>query len=287
METSPPLLLRELQESTPILCPHLTDLSVQGEQSVDNFMCFRRSNLRVLSLRDTAVRLARPALLVPSLQPFLDLPSLHRLELVDQEHNLIVTEEDVRATVAALPAGLREIELRLNSSLANCALVTLGTRLRQLEALSLHLPDEDNVLLPHNISQSAVRSLAAGCPALLSLEVTDGLIAFDVDAFEALGGFRSLRRVKMPYDDDCLEALPAVLRESQSLEEVLFYDNAADVVDDDDDNNQQVQLHPPHGAQGSAAGGGVSRWHEMSEKLARISIMFPSVHLGLRDSWFA
>ena len=32
--------------------------------------------------------------------------------------------------------------------------------------------------------------------------------------------------------------------------------------------------------------GGVSRWHEMSESLAKIAEMFPTVNLGLRDYWW-
>ena len=40
-------------------------------------------------------------------------------------------------------------------------------------------------------------------------------------------------------------------------------------------------------ANGVDAGmGGVTRWHEMSESLAKIAEMFPTVNLGLRDYWW-
>ena len=37
----------------------------------------------------------------------------------------------------------------------------------------------------------------------------------------------------MMYDEDYIDSLPALLSNSNSLEEVLFYDNADDVLDED------------------------------------------------------
>ena len=289
METSPRHLLRKLHSDDGSggssgsssgngsgdtrVCPHLTDLCIQGEQDMNGITCFSNGQLKVLALRDAAVFLSNVAPLGAGesmAPPCLDLPSLYRLELIDHDHVLLATEDDVRSMVAALPPLLREIELRLNSSLANCVITQLSKRLRYLEVLSLHLPDEDDLALPINISRPAIESLAACCPSLLSLEVTDGLISFDLDAFEALGSLSSLRRLKMMYDEDYVDLLPTVLNASQSIEEVLFYDNADDVADEDP----------------IATLGGASRWHEMSESLAKVAEMFPSVNLGLRDSWW-
>jgi hypothetical protein len=292
METSPRRLLRELQSNEDSssgsgggssssssgntrICPRLTDLCIQGEQDMDGIACFSNDQLKVLALRDTAAFLSNGSSLSAGVgaavaSPCLHLPSLYRLELIDHDHVLLATEDDVRSMVAALPPLLREIELRVNSSLANCVITQLSKRLSSLEALSLHLPDEDDLSLPSNIALPAIESLAAGCPSLLSLEITDGLIGFDLDAFEALGSLGALRRLKMMYDDDYVDSLPAVLTASQSIEEVLFYDNADEVLDE----------------QPSTAAGGASRWHEMSESLAKVSELFPSVNLGLRDSWW-
>ena len=79
------------------------------------------------------------------------------------------------------------------------------------------------------------------------------------------------------YDEDYIDSLPALLSNSHSLEEVLFYDNADDVIDEDLQGNDHAT------AGGEAGMGVVSRWHEMSESLAKIAELFPTVNLGLRD----
>ena len=85
----------------------------------------------------------------------------------------------------------------------------------------------------------------------------------------------------MMYDEDYIDSLPALLSNSQSLEEVLFFDNADDVIEEDPQGNDHAT------ANGVDTGmGGVSRWHEMSESLAKIAELFPTVNLGLRDYWW-
>ena len=175
MESSPHMLLQALHEGSTSVCPHLRELCIQGEQDVEGVSHISSDTLRVLNLRDTSVMLhvTRPP--IPSLitttqepsipRPFLNLPALSRLELIDS-HVLNISDDEVRRMVGALPIALRELELRINSSLTNCIITELSKRLGQLEVLSLHLPDEDGVSLPTNISLATVEALAAGCPVI-------------------------------------------------------------------------------------------------------------------------
>ena len=177
MESSPRMLLQTLHEGTTSVCPLLRELCIQGEQDVERVTHISSDTLQVLNLRDTSVVLhaTPPPITLPTTtttttqvtnvpRPFLNLPALSRLELIDNEHVLNINEEEVRRMVGVLPIALRELELRINSSLTNCIITELSRRLKQLEVLSLHLPDEDGVSLPTNISLATVEALAAGCP---------------------------------------------------------------------------------------------------------------------------
>ena len=175
-----------MHDGSTSVCPHLRELCIQGEQDVAGVSHISSNTLRVLNLRDTSVVLhvTPPPTILPiptatasTIPPtttttlettvprsFLNLPALSRLELIDHEHVLNINEAEVRRMVGVLPVALRELELRINSSLTNCIITELSRRLGQLEVLSLHLPDEDVVSLPTNISLATVEALAAGCP---------------------------------------------------------------------------------------------------------------------------
>ena len=159
----------------------------------------------------------------------------------------------------------KQIELRIDSRLANPAIIELSRRLSKLQSLSLQLPDKDENG-PDDISFSAIAALKNGCPYLLTLEITDGLIGFDVDAFVALKDFSRLKRIKLLYDDQIVDALPRLLEESSdSIEDVQFYENAGDIFSEDD---------------------GPARWHAMEERLEKMSAVFTCVNIGLSDYWW-
>jgi hypothetical protein len=261
METSPICLLKTLQKN---VCPSLSNLSIQGEQLLDDLLGLRSETLRSLTLHDTAIKLSGSAGLHSTLQ----FPNLMRLELVDRADSamhLWKTEQDVRECMVSLPSSLKDLELRIDSRLANSAIIELSKRLSRLENLALQLPDKDENG-PDDISYSAIAALKHGCPSIISLEITDGLIGFDVDAFVALKDFRQLRKIKLLYDDIIVDALPRLLEESlsDSIDEVEFFENAGEISLEDEG----------------------TRWYAMEERLVKMSSVFTCVTISLSDCWW-
>jgi hypothetical protein len=257
MESSPAGVLKLLQSN---LCPILSNLCIEGEQLFEDLWGFQSDSLKFLSLHDTGMKLCNNN----SIHDTLQFPFLTRLELTDKGDNtsaLWRTEDDIRRGISTLPSSLKGVELRIDSRLANIAIIELSKRLCNLESLSLQLPDKDEDG-PNEISFSTISALKNGCPSLFSLEITDGLIGFDVDAFLALKDFTCLRKIKLLYDDNIVEALPRLLEESysDSIEDVQFYENAGEIFTEE---------------------GGAARWHAMEESLVKISGVFPCVNIGL------
>lgn len=258
METSPVYLLSMLRMN---VCPNLTNLTIQGQQLIEGLLDLQCDSLRSLSLLETGIRLGRGRGKLSIMQ----FPNLVKLELVDKmetTNQLWRTEQDIVDGISVLPTSLRELELRIDSRLANVAIIELGRRLQNLEDLRLQLPDRDE-LGPDDISFSAIAALKHGCPRLSLFETTDGLIGFDVDAFISMKDFRCLRKLKVLYDDNIVDALPKLLEESSSnlLDDIQFYENAGEILEDD----------------------GASRWNTMEERLLKISAIFTCVNISLSD----
>lgn len=263
METSPVGVLKTLQTN---VCPSLSYLCIQGEQQVDDLWGFESRTLRYLSLHDTAIKLGING---THIHDTLRFPFLVRLELIDRAdmtNPLWATEDDIREGISTFPLSLKEVELRIDSRLANTAIVELSRRLSNLEALSLQLPDKDEEG-PDDISFSTIAALKHGCPFLLSLEITDGLIGFEIDAFVALKDLAHLKRIKLLYDDNIVDSLPRLLDESvyDSIEDVQFFENAGEIFGQED---------------------GAACWHAMEERLVKLSAVFTCVNIGLSDCWW-
>ena len=261
METSPIGVLKTLQSN---ICPVLSNLTIQGEQLLDDLMGLKSDTLKFLSLRDTSIKLSGRIGVHETLQ-FSHLTRLELIDKVDSSNRLWRTANDINEGMSVLPPSLKEIELRIDSRLANPAIIELSKRLCKLQTLSLQLPDKDENG-PDDISFSAIAALKHGCPYLIVLEITDGLIGFDVDAFIALKDFTFLKRIKLLYDDSIVDLLPRLLEESaDSIEDVQFYENAGDIFNEED---------------------GSARWHAMEERLEKMSAVFTCVNIGLSDYWW-
>jgi hypothetical protein len=155
---------------------------------------------------------------------------------------------------------------------ANKVLVYIAQQLPLLEHLLLHLPfvqvSASQAPPPHStdISVETVRALQSGCPALRSLELSGALVSFDTSAFLQLAHCPQLRRLKVLYEEALVDALPALLTGADFLDEVVFYENAADFLD------EQVV---------------VQAWEHMEERLQTVSEQFPAVRIGLTDNWWS
>lgn len=262
METSPTCAFKILQTN---VCPALSNLCIQGEQYLEDLWGFKSDTLKSLSLHDTTIKLSG----YNSTYSTLRFPFLVRLELIDRADVTSVswrTEEEIRDAISTLPLSLKEIELRIDSILANQAIVELSKRLSQLETLSLQLPDRGDDG-PTDISLTTILALRHGCPSLQSLEISDGLTGFEVDAFVALKDFKCLRKIKLLYDDNIVDALPRLLQVSSSdtIEDVQFYENAGEIFNELD---------------------GAAKWDAMEERLLRMSGMFSCVNIILCDCWW-
>ena len=258
METSPVYLLSMLRMN---VCPNLTNLTIQGKQVITDLLDLQCDSLRSLSLLETGVRLGSGRGKLSILQ-FRNLVKLELVDKLETTNLLWQTEQDIVDGISVLPTSLRELELRIDSRLANATIIELSKRLKNLEDLRLQLPDRDE-LGPDDISTSAIAALRHGCPRLSLFETTDGLIGIEVDAFISLKEFRCLRKLKVLYDDNIVDALPKLLEESSSnsLDDVQFYENAGEILEDD----------------------GATRWNAMEERLAKISAIFTCVNIGLSD----
>lgn len=262
MESSPRNLLKLLHKQ---ICPSLLSLSIEGEQPLEDLLGLHCNTLKNLCLHNTAIKLSSGLQHQGPLQ-FSNLTSFELTDRADTGNLLWKTGQDVRDGMSVLPISLKDLTLRIDSRLANAAIIESSKRLLNLEMLMLQLPDKDENG-PDDINYSSVVALKHGCPSLIALEITDGLIGFDVDAFVALKDFRNLRRIKLLYDDNIVDALPRLLEESSSssIEDIQFYENAGEIFGEDD---------------------GSVRWHAMQERLVEMSADFVFVNIGLSDCWW-
>jgi hypothetical protein len=67
------------------------------------------------------------------------------------------------------------------------------------------------------------------------------------------------------YEDPIVDTLPYLLQQGRMIEEVIFFENAAEVMEEE---------------------GGEERWQAMGNKLAKISEQFPTVLITLADHWW-
>lgn len=246
-------------------CPVLQTLAVEGRQQLEDLQAFVCPSLTTLSLYETGCRLSGS----------LALPTLQRLEFANSELDLPSSVQETMSFIAALPVGLKEVDLKVSCSFANPTITAIARRLPDLESLILRLAlghaGHDN--LPQDISQRSMQILQQGCPKLTSLELAGEFVSLESAAFIELAHFTQLRRLKTIYDDVLVDCLPRLLREAEYLEEVTFYENASDFL-----NEEEL------GA--GAAAGVAGAWEQMEERLQAISEQFPAVRIALTDSWW-
>jgi hypothetical protein len=145
-------------------CPKLTQLYVQGPQHLEELLNYESDSLVELCLHDSGFKLSTP----------LKMPHLQKFEMIGrlQPQMIWSTVEDVLNGIRALPQTIKDLLLRIESQLANVAIIEISRRLHSLEMLSLQLPDGQ--ALPADVTLSSIHALKEGCRDLVSLEITDG-----------------------------------------------------------------------------------------------------------------
>lgn len=248
MESSPKIVFSIVRN----VCSSINNLEVEGCQCVNDLINLSSSTLKSLCLRNTDVRLTG----------HFDLPQLERFEYSDRNSSSIYELPDhINELITSIPSGkLKELELNISSVHANCLLNAIAKTFKQLENLTIHLPDTDKSEdLPPDIESSSVKLLCKGCPNLASFEIIDGVIGFAENAFEILAEFPKLQRIKVLYDDSVILSLPTLLSKSNSIRQIILLENATELS---------------------------SEWDVMEENLKKISENFPSVIITLMDCWW-
>ena len=81
----------------------------------------------------------------------------------------------------------------------NNALGWIGSGVMSIRASACPFFDEEDPA--PDISSCAVHSLYSGCPLLVTVQFTDGLVGFAPEAFAMFGKFTKLRKIVSLYDE--------------------------------------------------------------------------------------
>ena len=251
MESSPSKLLLFLIE----YCRKLEYLTLEGKQLSSEFLKTENNYLVDLRLINTGIKI-NFCLYFTKLRSFC---------LFDSNNEIFSSQniEDINNLILNIPETIQEIEICVNSKFVNLALDLIGTRLTLLESLHLHLIDE--VDPAPDITAQALQALQRGCPKLVTVQFSDGLVGFTSNAFSVFGKFARLRKISSLYDDPAISCLENVLQESNSIEEITFFE-CAEYIEND---------------------GGSGRWSEMEDELRRVHEKYPGVSIILKDWWWS
>ena len=123
-------------------------------------------------------------------------PNIRSFANVDSSNQ---TLQHTRNLILSIPSSVVELEFSINSKFVNNALELLGLGIMSgLEHLHLHFLDEEEPA--QDITAHAVQCLHTGCPYLLSVQFTDGLVGFTPDAFAMFSRFTKLKKIVSLYD---------------------------------------------------------------------------------------
>ena len=136
--------------------------------------------------------------------------------------------DDVILSVKAMPQSLAELSFRMSSEFANIFITTVGLHLPNLQVLKLTMTDYQDV--PNHIEPSTITTLRDGCPYLTNLEIIDSEIKFESSSFQLLASYPNLQKIRMRYEDDYLDFLPQMLKESRSLMHIEFFECQDDII---------------------------------------------------------
>ena len=158
------------------------------------------------------------------IKDLIDCIHLQRLEYINREEDMLREASEVSLAVQNMPISLRELEIGVSSLLANETLVNIAIYLPNLEFLSLKLSDLSGIL-PADISLETMERLHSGCPLLSTLEISGSVVGIEVAAFLFLQHFLYLRKIKLLYDEDIIDALCMLLYKAEYLDEIIFYED--------------------------------------------------------------
>ena len=211
-ESSPSYLFPLIQKH----CPSLENLTVEGNQSTEEFFQYYNSQLKFLRLHETQIDLS---------SQHVHLPHLQRLEFIDA-----VEPIDCIQSIQKLPFQLQELEIQIKVESSEACIFTIGQVLFNLQILIVRLRDADsddgNELF--SIGAEAMTSLCKGCPNLVCLEILDRLVGgLSFEAFIQIPDFQRLEHICIAFSPTFVEFLPKLLSESATLNDVILFEDAS------------------------------------------------------------
>jgi hypothetical protein len=193
-------------------CPSVKKLRVDKASSFQDMMTYSNTLLEELELHRASF-LLQPKCLdnYPALMSLRYTPSF-RCDSAQME-----------GIIAAAPAVLRILSLEIPSLTANDVLNAISRRLFLIESLSIQGSYECGML-----SEESLLKISRKCLFMTHLEVASTKsvsdISMDVAAFMTLSKCPSLKYVRLKYDDSLVASLSDMLRQSDSVNKVTFWE---------------------------------------------------------------
>ena len=151
------------------------------------------------------------------------LSSFPSLKCVKYTPSFRCDSAQIEGLINALPAALFHLSLEAPSRTGDAVLDAVSKRLHILQSLSIQGSHELGTL-----SADALLQLGRKCLFLQSLEVSSAKsvsdLVFDSAAFMMLASFPSLKKIRVKYDAVTIKLLPDLLRQSDSLREVVLWE---------------------------------------------------------------
>jgi hypothetical protein len=162
----------------------------------------------------------------------------------------------MEAVIAASPAILKNLCLEIPSLTVSDVLNAISRRLFLIENLSLQGSYE-----PGMLTQAALLKISRKCLCLKTLEIRSSKsvsdINMDVQSFMTFGMFPSLRSLRVKFDDALMSSASEMLRLSDSLETLTFWERKKWIP--------------------------VAKWDQMQCQINEINKQFPYRHINLES----
>lgn len=156
--------------------------------------------------------------------------------------------------IAASPAVLQSLSLEIPSLTANDVLNAISRRLFLIESLTIQGSYECGAL-----SQESLLKISRKCLYLQTFEVSSSKsvsdITLDVPAFTTICSFPSLINLRIKYDPALIDAIPSVIRQSDTLRSITFWERKKWISS--------------------------QKWDEMTKEIEKMNIEFPRCSISL------
>lgn len=254
---------QDIFESILSFANQLNSVEVEGQLNSMALQNFTSETIVFLSLIDSKCKLDFP----------LRLPSLQKFEYLNKSANSNLWESvtDVLNAISSIPSTVTDLNFSVASEYGNQFIAAVGKRFPVLERLSVSLSDNEssagaNAIVPADINSLSMSNLCANCQSLRCVEISGGIVGVDLAAFKLLAHLPLLRRVILLYNEEIVNELPHTLNSGSNLEEIIFFENAGEIMSEN---------------------GNTNRWEQMEDAINDLAELFPALSIRLDDYGWA